>query len=178
MDAVKSLVILEFKKITEGYKFLSNIKNSNFDFFEISPQSPGKLVCLIGGGEAETNEIWSAVKKAKKNILNSYFLKNNVVEILKSLYGQQKPSAQDFFGVIQTKSVSASIKISDYLLTNSKIYLLEIDSGRSLNGTSLVYFTGNKSEQKKIQRIAKIQNADIAILQKGNPITSRYFQLG
>lgn len=177
VEAVKSLVILEFKKITDGYKFLSEVENASFDFFEITPQAPGKFVCLIGGSEELTNKIWMIAKKYKKNILDSYFLKNNTSQILKALYGQQKPEAQEFFGVIQTKTVSSSIKISSDLLVNSQIYLLEIDSGRSLNGTSLIYFTGNNSKKKIIEKMVKKHKGDVAILPKGNPVTDRYFQL-
>lgn len=177
MDAVKSLVILEFEKITRGYKFLTELNKSSLDFSEIVPQAPGKLVCLLGGNETDTEEVWKKAKGHGKNIADSYFLKNNCAPILRSLYGQQKPSVQDFFAVVQTKSVSAAVKIADDLITSTKIDLLEIDSGRALNGISLIYFTGNNSEQKQIEKLIKKHKADISVLPKGNPITDRYFQL-
>jgi hypothetical protein len=164
VDFVKSLVTLEFKKITNAYEFLSGLSDSNPGLCELVGP-----VCFLGGETAELEKIWLVAKKKKSLIGEANYLKSVNPQILRALFGLQKPKALDFFGVVQTKSVCKAVQAANDLLTTNS-YLLEVDVK-----TKCVYFSALDSEKKDVSKILKKQ--DFVLFPKGNSLTDRYFQL-
>lgn len=177
METVKSLITLEFRSISKGYEFLAKLELPELSFFEITPMAPGKLLAVIGDDENQIKKIWEFAKKSKKNLIDFCFLPKCNREILTALYGQQKPQALDFVGVAQTKTISKSIHAASAILEIETCRLLEIDSGRSLGGASVFYFTMSQGSRKLVEKLLKKHKCDFTFLPKENSVTRRYFQL-
>ncbi len=176
MDAVKSLVTLEFRSVPVGYEFIATLKNVALPFFEVSPQAPGKLVAVLGGDKADVEKVWNLAQKKKKILLDSTLLPQCHSEILPALYGQVKPKVSDYVGVVQTKTLSGALRVAAKILAKGT-HLLEIDSGRALNGVCVIYFTGVDSEKTQIQKQLKKLKVDFSLLEKGNGLIDHRFQL-
>ena len=124
---------------------------------EIFLQAPAKLVFLFNA--VPTKEILLALKKHKFCQLNG---ENK--NLLDAFYGHTKPTLAESVMVIETKTLSSCFLAAKSACEDSNITVLEIDSGRSLNGTAIAFLTGPQFNCEKFKSKNKIKNISIEVL--------------
>ncbi|GEM_PF-6352232 len=163
MDTVKSFFIVEFKTIATGYLMVNSlVQKFNPEVIEIFSQAPAKLIFLFE--TTKTKEVLAAFKKNKKNILDFYNCIGDHKNLLNALYGHIKPVLIESVIVIESKTLASCFRLVKLACDNPNIKILEIDSGRAMNGRAIAFLTGPKAACENFKAQAKHKNTFCEVL--------------
>lgn len=163
MNTVKSFFILEFKSIGSGYLFVSTlVQKFSPDIVEIFSQAPSKLVFLFE--TTNSTELKKHLVKYKSKVLDWCEITDNSKHLLNALYGHTKPTLNESVLIVETNTLANCFRLVTSALENSKIEIIEIDSGRALCGKAIAFLTGPQEDCLKFKRKNKFKNTSIEIL--------------
>jgi microcompartment protein CcmL/EutN len=139
-----ALALVEFSSIATGIKAAdAMVKRAPIEVIKSGTVQPGKYLVLIGGEVADVEESLDEGREVGQTCLLDFVLLPRVhPEVVDSIGGGRVPKAIDSLGVIETKTVAASIHAADAGIKGAEVRLVEIRIADGLGGKGIVLFSG------------------------------------
>lgn len=143
----KSIGMIELTSIAAGIKAVDEmLKTADVELLMTTPVCPGKYIILVTGNVGNVkNSIEVGIKSASDFLIGNLIINNVHEKIIPALNGEINVYEVKSLGIIETKSVLASIKAGDTALKSSNVELIQIRIARQIGGKGLVAFTGEYS---------------------------------
>jgi microcompartment protein CcmL/EutN len=139
-----ALALVEFSSIAIGIEAAdAMVKRAPIDVIKSGTVQPGKYLVLIGGEVADVEESLAEGKEIGKTCLVDFVLLPRVhPEVVESIGGGRVPEPNDALGVIETRTVAASIHAADAGIKGAEVRLVEVRLADGLGGKGIVLFSG------------------------------------
>lgn len=126
---------------------------------------PGKYLVLVGGDVASVEEAYEAGRAiGAAAVLDSIFLPGVHDEVVEALRGQRRQITGEALGVIETRTVAATIGAADRGLKGAEVELVELRLADRLGGKAYCTFTGVVADVEAAVELAVKGLADPAQL--------------
>lgn len=136
--------IIELRSMARSFQVADSCLKAAPVDLQIRITCPGKSLLMISG---EISAVQSAVElgnaKGDESVINSLVLGNLHKDVIPALAGVSAYKDQESLGVIETFSVSGSIRAADTAAKAAQIQLLDIRPAQGLGGKGLVLIAGN-----------------------------------
>lgn len=139
--------MIELRSIAAGIKAADEmLKTADVEILKATPVCPGKYIIIVSGNVGNVkNSMDAGIRYASKFLISDLIINNVHESIIPSLSGKINVCEIKSLGIIETKSVLASIKAGDTSLKSSNVELLQIRIAGQIGGKGLVVFTGEFS---------------------------------
>jgi microcompartment protein CcmL/EutN len=139
-----ALALAEFSSIAIGIEAAdAMVKRAPIYVIKSGTVQPGKYLVLIGGEVADVEESLAEGREVGRTCLVDYvFLPRVHPEVVESIGGGRVPKPNDALGVIETRTVAASIHAADAGIKGAEVRLLEVRLADGLGGKGIVLFSG------------------------------------
>jgi microcompartment protein CcmL/EutN len=139
-----ALALAEFSSIAIGIEAAdAMVKRAPIYVIKSGTVQPGKYLVLIGGEVADVEESLAEGREVGRTCLVDYvFLPRVHPEVVESIGGGRVPKPNDALGVIETRTVAASIHAADAGIKGAEVRLVEVRLADGLGGKGIVLFSG------------------------------------
>ena len=161
---VPALALVEFSSIAAGIESAdAMVKKAPIKLIRSGTVQPGKYLVLIGGEVADVEESLAAGKLVGGgNVVDTVYLPQVHVEVVKALAGGRVPDREDAVGIIETTTVAAAIHAADAGVKGALVRLLEVRLADGLGGKGITLFSGLIADVEAAVEIG------IGVLERGN----------
>lgn len=142
MKTFPAIAAIEFQHISVGmYATDLLLKKAPIAFFKSGTITRGRYLTLIGGTTAPVEESFEeGLFWGGANVLDSVMLADIHPQLHDAILGRRQPNAQGSMAIFETESACSSIRLSELVLKNVPVTLVELrlaDSGLSGKGVSI-----------------------------------------
>ncbi|MCA9582318.1 MAG: BMC domain-containing protein [Myxococcales bacterium] len=139
-----ALAALEIGSIARGVSVVDAlVKRAEVRLLRSDPVSPGKLLLVFVGGEAEVFESLAAAEEvAGTELLDRLLLPFVHREVVAALDGVDRPPVNDALGILEMKTATATILAADAALKMAEVHLVALHLARGIGGKGYIVFTG------------------------------------
>jgi len=144
MSSFPALAVLEVASIARGLSVSdAMVKRAPVRLVRADPMTPGKLVIVLVGGEAEVQEALDAGREiAGTEELDVLFLPYAHEAIVPALDGVEAPPVSGALGVLELRSVAATLLAADAALKAAQTELVALHLARGIGGKGYFVLTG------------------------------------
>ncbi len=139
-----AIVLLEFDSIAVG--ILAGdamVKRAPLATLHAGSVHPGKYLVLAGGEVASVEEARAAGREAGAgSLLDEIFLPEVHPAVVEALTGGRRPLRGEALGIVETRTVAATIGAADAGVKGAEVALLEIRMADGLGGKGYALFSG------------------------------------
>lgn len=142
-----ALLLLEFDSIAVGIEAGDAMaKRSLLGTLRAGTVQPGRYLVLACGEVADVEEARAAgVMVGVGSLVDEIFLPDVHPEVVTALVGARRTESHDALGIIETRTVSATIGAADAGVKGADVTLIEIRLADGLGGKAYVLFSGEVS---------------------------------
>jgi microcompartment protein CcmL/EutN len=145
-----SLALVEVASIARGHRVAdAMVKRAPVELLRVDPVSPGKLLVLIAGEVASVDEAFRAgLEVAGDATLDKLYLPQAHEQLPAALRGEARAGdaaereAIGALGVVETKTVAATILAADAATKAAAVRLIEMQLARGIGGKAYFVVTG------------------------------------
>lgn len=139
-----AIVLLEFDSIAVGIRAGDAMaKRAPLLTLHAGSVQPGKYLVLAGGEVASTEEARMAGREAgAAALVDEIFLPEVHPEVVSALAGGRRPIEGEALGIIETRTVAATIGAADAAVKGAYVALLEIRMADGLGGKGYALVSG------------------------------------
>lgn len=139
-----AIALLEYSSIAAGIEAGdAMVKRAELTVLHAGTVHPGKYLVLVGGGVADVEEALDAADRLGIDLLlDQLFLPDPHPGLVAGIGGARVSGDGEALGIIETRSVSASIKAADGGLKGAAVALREIRLADGLGGKGYLLFSG------------------------------------
>lgn len=143
-----AIVLLEFESIAIGILAGDAMaKRSPLASLHAGTVQPGKYLVLAGGAVADVEEAHAAgVDVGGEALVDQIFLPDIHPDVLASLAGERRRADGLALGVVETRTVAATIAAADAAVKGSLVTLLDIRLADGLGGKGYLLLGGDVSD--------------------------------
>ena len=143
-----AIVLLEFDSIAVGIEAGDAMaKRAPLQSLHAGSVQPGKYIILAGGEVGDVEESRMAGREAGgRALLGEIFLPVVHSEVVDALTGSRRPATREALGIIETRTVAATIGASDAGVKGADVSLLEIRMADGLGGKGYALFSGQVAD--------------------------------
>lgn len=142
-----ALLLLEFDSIAVGIEAGDAMaKRSLLGTLRAGTVQPGRYLVLACGEVADVEEARAAgVMVGSGCLVDEIFLPDVHPEVVTALVGARRTESRDALGIIETRTVAATIGAADAGVKGADVTLIEICLADGLGGKAYVLFSGEVS---------------------------------
>lgn len=157
-----AIALLEFDSIAIGIRAGdAMVKRAPLDTVYAGTVHPGKYLVLIGGQVASVEESLAAGREwGREALVDEIFLPAVHPDVVRALTGGRQTSDAEALGVIETRTVAATIGAADAGVKGAEVTLLEILLADGLGGKGYALFAGAVSDVEAAVEIGVASLAD------------------
>ncbi len=146
--SLPAIVLLEFDSIAIGILAGDAMaKRAPLAALRAGTVQPGKYLVLAGGAVADVEEARAAGLEAGETALvDQIFLPDIHPDVLGSLSGERRRAHGEAVGVVETRTVAATIAAADAAVKGSLVTLLDIRLADGLGGKGYLLLGGDVSD--------------------------------
>lgn len=143
-----AIVLLEFDSIAAGILAGDAMaKRAPLASLHAGTVQPGKYLVLAGGTVADVEEAQAAgLEVARASLVDQIFLPDIHPDVVASLGGERRQAQGDALGVVETRTVAATIAAADAAVKGSLVTLLDIRLADGLGGKAYLLLGGDVSD--------------------------------
>lgn len=143
-----AIALLEFNSIAIGIRAGdAMVKRAPLDTVYAGTVHPGKYLVLVGGEVASVEEALVAGREwGREALIDEIFLPAVHPEVVRALTGGRETSDAQALGIIETRTVAATIGAADAGVKGAEVTLLEILLADGLGGKGYALFAGAVSD--------------------------------
>lgn len=143
-----ALLLLEFDSIAVGIEAGDAMaKRSLLGTLRAGTVQPGRYLVLAGGEVADVEEARAAgLMVGTSRLVDEIFLPDVHPEVVTALIGTRRTESRDALGIIETRTVAATIGAADAGVKGADVMLVEIRLADGLGGKAYVLFSGEVSD--------------------------------
>ena len=143
-----AIVLLEFDSIAAGIEAGdAMVKRAPLGTLHAGTVHPGKYLVLAGGQVADVEEAHAAGREISgHSIIDEIFLPDIHPDVVDALAGARHSSRGDALGVIETRTVAATIAAADAGVKGASVTLISISLADGLGGKGYALFAGKVSD--------------------------------
>jgi microcompartment protein CcmL/EutN len=143
-----ALGLLELDSIAAGIAAADAMaKRAPIDIIRAGTVHPGRYLVLVGGAVADVEEALEAGREvASATIRDVVFLPNVHPGVVAGMRGGRHAVTSEALGVIETETVSSTIRAADAGLKGARVELLELRLADDLGGKGYLLFGGPVAE--------------------------------
>jgi microcompartment protein CcmL/EutN len=148
MTSVPAIVLLEFDSIAVGIEVGDAMaKRAPLASLHTGTVQPGKYLVLAGGEVADVEEAQAAgLEVGRRSLVDQIFLPDVHTDVVEAITGERRISDGGAVGVIETRSVAATIAAADAAVKGSLVTLLDIRMADGLGGKGYLLLGGEVSD--------------------------------
>ncbi len=167
MRSYPAIALIEFSSIATG--ILTGdamVKKAPISVLKSGTVHDGKYLILIGGSVASVEESFTeGISIGGEQILDRVILPNVHRQVHRAILGERKPFRYESLGVIETKTVAATIQSADAGIKGANVDLIEIRLADDIGGKAFAVFNG------------EVEDVEVAIDIAQNAVTNPDFWL-
>jgi len=143
-----AIVLLEFDSIAVGIEAGDSMaKRAPLQSLHAGSVQPGKYIILAGGEVGDVEEARTAGReKGSRALVGEIYLPEVHADVVTALTGGRRPVVGDALGIIETRTVAATIGASDAGVKGATVTLLEIHMADGLGGKGYALFSGDLAD--------------------------------
>lgn len=143
-----ALALLEFDSIARGIEAGdAMIKRSPLQVLRAGTAHPGKYLVLVGGLTADVEEALEAGREiAGPDLVDVVYLPDVHPHVVAAIGGARREDPGEALGVVETRTVAASILAADAGVKAARVVLREVRLADGLGGKGYVLFGGPVAE--------------------------------
>jgi microcompartment protein CcmL/EutN len=143
-----ALLLLEFDSIAVGIEAGDAMaKRSQLGTLRAGTVQPGRYLVLACGEVADVEEARAAgLMVGEGSLVDEVFLPDVHPEVVTALVGGRRTESRDALGIIETRTVAATIGAADAGVKGADVSLIEIRLADGLGGKAYVLFSGAVSD--------------------------------
>jgi microcompartment protein CcmL/EutN len=143
-----ALLLLEFDSIAIGIEAGDAMaKRSLLATLRAGTVQPGRYLVLATGEVADVEEAQTAgLAVGESALVDEIFLPDVHPEVVTALVGTRRTESRDALGIIETRTVAATIGAADAGIKGADVMLIEIRLADGLGGKAYVLFSGTVSD--------------------------------
>ncbi len=143
-----ALLLLEFDSIAVGIEAGDAMaKRAPLATLHAGTVQPGRYLVLAGGEVADVEEARAAGREVGERFLvDEIFLPDVHPEVVTALIGRRRAEQRDALGIIETRTVAATIGAADAGVKGADVTLNEIRMADGLGGKGYALFSGSVSD--------------------------------
>ena len=143
-----ALLLFEFDSIAVGIEAGDAMaKRSLLGTLRAGTVQPGRYLVLAGGEVADVEEARAAgLVVGAGCLVDEIFLPDVHPEVFTALVGRRRTESRDALGIIETRTVAATIGAADAGIKGADVSLVEIRLADGLGGKAYVLFSGAVSD--------------------------------
>jgi len=143
-----AVCLLEFSSIAKGIEAGdAMIKRAPLQVIRAGTVHPGKYLVLVGGLTADVEEAMQAGRDvAGPSLVDVVFLPDVHPDVVASIGGTRREDAGEALGVIETRTVAATIDAADAGVKGARVTIRDLRLADDLGGKGYVLFGGDVAE--------------------------------
>lgn len=161
---IPAIVLLEFRSIAIGMEAGDAMaKRAPLSTLHAGTVHPGKYLVLAGGEVADVQEARLAgLEVGRRSLVDEIFLPEVHPDVVAALTGRRARSVERALGVIETRTVAATIAAADAGVKGALVTLLDIRMADGLGGKGYALFGGEVHDVEAATEIgvARLTSAD------------------
>jgi bacterial microcompartment shell protein len=169
-----AIALLEFGSIAYGVRAGdAMVKRAPVEIAYAGTVHPGNYLILVAGDVACVDEALQAgLEAGSETLLDQLFLPAVHPDVVQALLGRRSPRSGEALGMIETRTVAATVGAADCGLKGAEVSLVEIRLADRIGGKGYCAFSGPLAEveaavEVAVERLASPETliADIVIPQ-------------
>lgn len=151
-----ALALLEFSSIALGIRAGdAMVKRAPVDVVYAGTIHPGNYLILVGGDVACVEEAFTAgLDAGPDGLLDQLFLPAVHPDVVQALLGRRRRSSGEALGMVETRTVAATIGAADSGLKGAEVTLVEIRLADRIGGKGYCAFSGPLAEVEAAVEVA------------------------
>ncbi len=143
-----AIALLEFGSIAMGIRAGdAMVKRAPVDLAYAGTVHPGNYLILVAGDVACVEEAFTAgLETGTRTLLDQLFLPAIHPEVVQALLGRRGSSSGEALGMVETRTVAATIGAADCGLKGAEVTLVEIRLADRIGGKGYCAFSGPLAE--------------------------------
>jgi microcompartment protein CcmL/EutN len=148
MPALPAIVLLEFGSVAAGIEAGDAMaKRAPLASLHAGTVQPGKYLVLAGGAVADVQEAQAAgLEVGRQALVDQIFLADVHRDVVDAITGERRRSEAGALGVIETRSVAATISAADAAVKGALVTLLDIRLADGLGGKGYLLLGGEVAD--------------------------------
>ncbi len=158
MNKYPSIALLEISSIAVGiFTADAMVKKAPITVLKSGTVHNGKFLILIGGSVGAVEESYLlGTSAASGKIVDCVFLSEIHNQVHNSILGIRQTCKKEAVGIIETSTVSATIKSADAAIKGSNIDVIEIRLADDIGGKAFAIFSGKIEDVESAIEISKL----------------------
>jgi microcompartment protein CcmL/EutN len=151
-----AIALLEFSSIAMGVRAGdAMVKRAPVDLAYAGTIHPGNYVVLVAGDVACVEEAYQAgLDAGTRTLLDRLFLPAVHPEVVQAILGRRGSSAGEALGMVETRTIAATIGAADSGLKGAEVALVEIRLADRIGGKGYCAFSGPLAEVEAAVEVA------------------------
>jgi len=151
-----AIAVLEFGSIVFGVRAGdAMVKRAPVDLVYAGTIHPGNYLILVAGDVACVEEAFRAgLESGTETRLDQLFLPAVHPDVIQALLGRRGASSGEALGMVETRTVAATIGAADCGLKGAEVSLVEIRLGDRIGGKGYCAFSGRLAEVEAAVEVA------------------------
>ena len=151
-----ALALLEFSSIAMGIRAGdAMVKRAPVEVVYAGTIHPGNYLILVGGDVACVEEALAAgLDAGPDGLLDQLFLPAVHPDVVQALLGRRRRSSGEALGMVETRTVAATIGAADSGLKGAEVTLVEIRLADRIGGKGYCAFSGPLAEVEAAVEVA------------------------
>lgn len=151
-----AIALLEFGSIAFGIRAGdAMVKKAPVEIAYAGTVHPGNYLVLVAGDLACVDEAFQAgLETGDDTLLDQLFLPAVHPDVVKALLGRRRPSSGEALGMVETRTVAATIGAADCGLKGADVSLVEIRLADRIGGKGYCAFSGPLAEVEAAVEVA------------------------
>lgn len=162
-----ALGLLEFSSIAAGIVAGdAMVKRAPVDTLHAGTVHPGKYLVLVGGAVAVVEEALTAGRAAAGGaLIDELFLPAVDSAVVSALTGGRRVSDGEALGIVETRTVAATLQAADAGVKGAEVVLLEVRLADGLGGKAFALFGGRVTDVEAAvsSAVASLAAADLLV---------------
>lgn len=144
MTRYPAIALVEFESVATGTTAGdAMVKAAPIDLIHAGTIHRGKYLVLVGGSVASVEESLAAGLRVGADTVADHVLLPDVHdEVHDAVFGTRRDDPHDALGIIETETVSATVRAADAGVKGARVHVQELRLGDGLAGKGLVLLTG------------------------------------
>jgi microcompartment protein CcmL/EutN len=140
--------LLEFESVAAGIRAGdAMVKRGRVAELMAGTVHPGNYLVLVTGEVADVEEAMAAGRASSPaSLLDEVLLTDVHPAVIEAVRGARVPGTGEALGVIETRTVAATIEASDAAVKGASVFLMELHLADGLGGKGYALFCGSVSD--------------------------------
>lgn len=161
---IDSLCLVESRSIAVGALLLDHmLKKSSVELVRASPICSGRYFIAVSGHRADVEEALGIAQHAGYPLAYACTIGNVSPLVLEALHRKAQITPHSALGIVECRTVSASILTADSVIKKADVSLFRLSMGQGINGKSYFVVGGDISAVEAALELAKASLANFLI---------------